>query len=608
MLPRLPRAPLALLFAFACACLAWANSPTDRYYQAYYLETSKHDYAAAAKLYEAVLSDASAEATLKAEARTRLAGCREEIAAADLTRLMPQDALAFVEINDPGRQLAGLVQQLGLLREEGANPRDGSIGVSRAVLEGLLGIRGIALAVTGVDPAAQRPNGVAVIHPGNLDVLMALLRDALPIGAAPVEDIEGYPTYSVEGQALVTVTSRLIIVSPQQSEIEGVLLRLKGEETQSLATNPDLAQELAGHDQALLFLAVNVKPMLPLLNAAVAVGASQQHEIAVAQTMFDINSLKSLVGRAGVSDAGVFLKIEMHLTEGHRNLAFNLLRLPPVDQRALRLVPQGAAAFLAMSLNEPRPAPAAAAADSAGPGGGPRPIALLDIGREIFGNVVGLSVFALPGAEVRIDDDTVPGAALVMSVNDPAQSLALWSEFLGIASVAAAGGSIDGTAVEMPGGAARRFDLPEGIALYLASSGECIVISPSKAAVAAALAARADGKSVLDDAAYSACLNQLDKDSSLAAFAHAGRCLELARPMMSDGDRREIEPFAGMLQNAVGSTVFSQGPNSLRLSIMVTGLPNVQPVLTQLLNEQRGRMQRSRPEWTASPRPHDSLP
>ena len=97
---------------------------------------------------------------------------------ADFARLMPAEALAYIEINEPGQQVHRLLDMLGLIAEPGATT-DGQgprVAVSPRLIKAVLGIRGAAVAVTGFDPAAEMPQGVAVLHPGSVDASLGNAR------------------------------------------------------------------------------------------------------------------------------------------------------------------------------------------------------------------------------------------------------------------------------------------------------------------------------------------------------------------------------------------------------------------------------------------------
>ncbi len=567
-----------------------ADFADERFYKAYFLESQQHDYAAAAELYTRIATDRSAPAELRDASQARAASCREELASADFTALVPAGTLAYVELNRPGEQVSGLLAQLGLLRdgEPALGVREaGQLGVSRAAVEGLLGLRGAAAAITGFDPSQGKPSGVAILHPGEMEVLRALIQDALNLAATPVEAIGGHPTYCVENEVFLTFTSRLIVVSQQRGEIEGVIRRLSGDDEESLRNDSHMAAALKDRDGALLFFALNFKPVLPLIQAAMAVGGTQSPELAAAQALLDPASLDTLVGQVSMREQGIRVDLSLRLADENRNLAFHFLRLPPIDPRTLARIPAGCASFFAMALNQAgEPAAPPDAVDLRVP---PAPVSLLDLGRELYGNVVGVAGFVPTGMTMQIERERVPAAALVFTVRDPRHSRALWTELLGVASLATRSGPLDGARVDIEGVSAQRFDLPEGISIYLAFAGNDVLLSPSKEAIAAALRCSTEGESVLNDPAYSSSLGRIGRDSTIAVFAHAGRCIELARPMMGERDAEELSLVFGAANDLVGSLVVDHSPNTLRISLMATGLPQVGPILTDLLHRRHGR-------------------
>ena len=278
--PNLVRAIVAALILWLAGELQ-AQTPREKFLQAYYLEHARGDCAAAAGLYAEAVKTAGADQDLRAEAAAGLAACREELATADFARLMPPNPLAYVELNRPGERIGKLLDQLGLLAKPG-EANGNRLAISPELIHALLGMRGAAAAMTGFDPAAQRPSGVVVFHPGDVELVRGIIETALPAGCKPAPAIGGFVTYEAEG-VLVTLTSRLVIVGTSAGEIAGVLERMRGEGEDSLATDPELAEVLKERDGALLFFCVNPKPILPLVNGMMAVGAMQCREAALAR-------------------------------------------------------------------------------------------------------------------------------------------------------------------------------------------------------------------------------------------------------------------------------------------------------------------------------------
>jgi hypothetical protein len=589
-----------LLLVAAIAPMAQAQSAESKFHRAYFLEHERGDLAAAAAIYNEVATDRKADAELQAQARVRGQACEEELASADFAKLMPPNALAYVELSRPGGQLSRLLEMLGLLREDGTVVGDPEqrLAISPELIRELLGIRGIAAAATGFDPASEVPMGVAILHPGDIGVIRGLIETALPAGGQIVEPIEGYPTFNIEGQVFVTLTQRLVVVSAQRIEIEGVIGRLKGEDPESFADNPALAEVMRQRDPSLLFFCVNFEPFMPLLNAGLAAAGTQSEELAVLQAVLDLKSLRTLVGQMGVNDEGIYVDFALQLAEGHRNLAFQFMRMPAINPDTLKRVPAGAAAFVAGALNDPESQYVAA---RTGAPGQPPPVTFLDIGREIFANIVSFAVFAVPAEETVAEGALpIPPVAAVITVHDPVKSQALWSQMLGVGSLASGGGTLDGMKTQIEGVEARRYIFPEGINIYFASAGNDLLISPSKAAIASALGTLKSGKSIVNDPAFAKCLERVGPSTTFALYAHAGRCVELARPFISPSDLAEAQPVIDLMTDTVASVVMEHSNNAFRFSTMVTGLPNIGPFVSKMITMEqqqdalRGQLRQAR--------------
>ncbi|MCG3128763.1 MAG: hypothetical protein CHACPFDD_03654 [Phycisphaerae bacterium] len=579
----------ALLVAALCgSVVAQAQSAEDSFYRAFYLETEKGDFKAAADLYAQVASAGNADARLRAESQARLNGCREELACTDFARLMPAGTFAYVELNNPGDQLCQLARSLGILREPGAVGAEPAqrFAISPALIKEVLGVRGAAVALTGIDPMkGGMPRGVAVFHPGDLEIVRGLIETALPVAAQPAKPIEGHTTYNIENQVLVTLTSRLVIASMQESEIAGVIQRLNGKGKDSLATSPALAEAMQGRDGSLLFFCVNAKPIMPMLNVATGAAGMSTSEMKLVQALLDPDSVRSLAGHVRITPGGADADLSVFLEKDHENVVFNLLRTPAVDQSTLRCIPEGAAAFLVGALNEaPSRFPQRAESDQPQ---GKSAVSLLDLGREVFANIVGFGVFVIPGEGAAGGGPPIPDVAAVISVNDPAKSKALWTLGLGLASLAAGADSKEGDPVEVDGVRVTAYHFPEGIVVYYGNDGNDVIISPSKLAISRALAAKRGGKSVANDKAFSAVIGRIGPDTNFALIAHAGRCMEVARRFMPEGDVREIEPFIGLMSETVIAETIDHGPNSLRLTWTLSGLPKIGGLVSRLIEETR---------------------
>ncbi len=597
---------LAVFSAFGGSSVAWAETGAQKFYKAFYLEQQTRDWTAACKLYEESAGDSSLESSLKPEVQARLATCKEELASTDFANLMPPDVMVYVEFKQPGDQLLRLIDQLGLLGAESGGPKDKAVAqagrflaVSPKLIREMLGVRGMAVAITGFNPMKMMPTGVLVIHPGDVDALRGMLETGLPAGAAPAESIQGFNTYLVENQAIVTLTRRLVVVGLDRASIEGVLKRLRGEETKSLATNARAAEALKGRGDSLMYFLVDAKSMMPYVSGVAAMAGGASRQVAMANAVLDPNSVQSVVGKLGVNDAGPFLTMSLRLDKGHHNLVYNFLRTAPINRDTFKAIPEGAAGFLVGAIND------ASSRHSASPGGkseGAPVVTALDFGRELFANITSFAVFAIPptdAGESKPADESksagappIPDIALVITVNDPSKSDALWRQVLGIASMAGGGAAtLDGTVVKVEGVDVRSFKMPEGVMIHFATLENDVMITPSKAALASSIRAKRSNKSVLNDPVFAASLSRVSPESTKALFLHPARLARVASaiPDARDG-LKEIEPFLPMLSNTVASAVVEHSGDLLAFSTALTGVPNVGSLVAQMMNQdQNGR-------------------
>ena len=561
------------------------------FFRAYYLEHEAGDLDGALELYRAAAKDRSLSKADRARASKYASACEEEIAARDLARLVPEDTILYVEFNEPGDQLGRLLDQLGLLQ---GSEHAGGIAISPSLLKGTLGLRGAAVAVTRIDPTGGMPGGVVILHPGDMHAVRGLIETALPAGGAPMEDIGGHPTYSVEGMAFVTLAARKIDASTERELIEGVLGRVHGDTDDSLAEHPDLESSMALRGQDLGFFCFNAEPVLPLAQTMMAAIAAQEPQAAMALGRLDIQSMRAGAGRLGISDDGLSMDVSLQLDEGHQNLAFNLMRMPHVGERTFHLVPEGVAFFAASSLNQQQ-AGGTGVTDAQG-----RPVVTwMDLGREVFGNIVDVAIFSLPSISSGPHGEPMPDAALAMTVNDVQRSHAIWQLVLGIAQGATGTGDTKANVQKMGGMRVERFDIEE-VSLFLFAHEDRVVISPSQRAIEAAVGA-AKGSSVAGDPAFAELVAHTSKDHTSVLGVSLGRCASMAKTVMPPRELREVAPYLDLLENAAFTATTRHSDTQLSWSARLTGLPNVGPIVEQVVRAQMNGGKRY--QTAAAPRP-----
>ena len=558
---------------------ALAGDGQDDFHRAYYLEKEQGDLEAALALYRQVASDDGAPQDLRQRARLAARVCAEEIAASDFACLMPANTLLYVELNNPGDQVATLLGQLGLLQgSEGS----GNVAISPRLVRALLGVRGAAVGITQIDPRGGPPQGVVVVHPGDMDLFRGLIETLLPAGGRPVEDIEGFPTYSIQGEHFVTATLRLVIASDDRDQIRGVVRRLAGGSEDSLADNGALSETLAMRGEDLLFFCVNAQPLMPMVTALLAHEFGDDPQAAMALGLLDLASTRAIYGRLGVDEDGLSLDVGLQLADDHRNLVFNFMRKPFIGERTFQMIPEGVAAFVALPNNEP-----AEVAPGLTDGLGRPVVTSMDFGREIFANLVDVSLFCMPSVSMGPGHQPIPDVGLALTVNDLDRSLALWDLLLGVAKAATGGGDVEPTLVEIAGVSVKRYDIEE-VSLYLAAHGQRMVFALSEEPIAAAVHSAREGRSVLDDERYRGLLGRFGEGQVFALAANVGRLAEIGKVFAPQAEMQMVAPYLELLDKTVLSCSLKHTATTMVLSIRLGGLPRLGGAVSELLAMQMG--------------------
>jgi hypothetical protein len=597
---------LCWLVAWFASTAARAEDAAALVQKGFYLQVHEGDLAGAAAAFERVVSDSAAPAKLRSEAQARLAQCREDLASADLARLMPPDAIAYLELNRPGDQLVRLAKMLGLVQAPGAAPAAGAdrhaapgiplgnglifpanFTLSPALAAELKKFRGAALAITGLDERLKdMPEGVLVIHPGDSDLVRGLLETGVQLveSTKPIGDFKTYRFKNDHHEFWITVTARLLIAGTKREAVAATVERLGNPKAPSLAARPAFKALEADRRNGLLFAYVDghelARRLRPLMKG---------QEAAIVGTVLDLDHLESLTLTAGVTDDSVKVSARMNLLPGHHNVAYNLIRTPPFTRRSLGSVPRGAAGVVLLGLNPPTPAPAATAPKK----DAPVTITGMDLGREIFGNIEEVAFFVLPpGADRAAGHSPVPEMAAVFAVNDAAKSEALWNQILALAALFGVRDS-QSHEVKIDGKPGKQYQFPGIPPIVVLRAADRTLIVGTEGAASAALRANGGQESILTDEAYRTLLSRLTPNSSKAVLVDASRALQIARDFSGDRDSNEMHMAGLVLKDLRLSIVTDEAPNCLTVSIEATGLPNVPSVIqtlgSQMAHSQEGK-------------------
>jgi hypothetical protein len=513
-----------------------------------------------------------------------LAAVREDQATADLAQLMPAEALAYVEISDVGAHIEQLVRMLNLHAEAGeaTSGRAVALGdglylpdrvtISPALLEELKNIRGVAAALTGVTPDGL-PQGVVVVHPGDSNVLRGLVETAIQV-LQPAEPVGGFPAYTYEHHVWIVQTARMLVVGSSQDEVASAVARLQKENTGSLPETEAFAQMDEERENATLFAWFSGPRVVEQLREKL-----QGEEAQIASAVLDLEHLDSLSVAVGPTEHGLKAQVKLNLQEGHRNLAYALVRTAPLSGRAQKYVPSGIAGLALVGLNpagEERQALDQAA---------PRYVAAMDFGRELFSNIEELGFFVLPRADGTASKVPLPEMALVIAVGDAARSQALWNQLLAIPAMAMPQ-LPPPSDVEIGGQTGKEFQYPDAPPLLLVRLADDGIVLGTRGAVAAAIDAGADDGSIATDAEFQPLLDQLTPASSKAILVDVGRALETAASVAPPRDANQMRFAGSLVGNLRVSLVTDEQPTSLAVRLQATNLPDVQRIIDVALTAQ----------------------
>jgi hypothetical protein len=591
------QAALCCLFICSAAVAARAEDAAALVQKGFYLQVHEGDPAGAAAVFEQVASDSAAPAELKREAENRLGQCREDIAAADLARLMPPEAIAYVEINRPGDQIVRLAKMMGLVREPGTESASTTNGpaapgiplgpgfvfpadfnVSPALAAELKKFRGAALAITGLDDRMQKmPEGVLVIHPGDSDLVRGLLETGVQL-IEPAESIANFKTYRFhdhQHQFWLTVTKRLLIAGTKREAVAATVERLRNPKAESLAARPAFKTHEAERGKGLLFAYVDGHETAQRLRTMM-----KGREAAMVATLLDLEHLDSLTLSAGVTDESVQIVGRMNLKPGHHNVAYNLIRTAPFTGRALNSVPNGTAGVVLVGLN-----PATPAQNGKPSNQGPVEVTGMDIGREIFANIEEVAFFVLPtAAKSAGSSHALPAMAAVFAVNDPAKSEELWNQILSIVAMAGFHDTHPRD-ITIEGTKARLYHFQGAPPIVVVRTSERELIVGTEDAASAALRASRSHDSIRNDASYSKALAKLTPTSSKAVLVDAGRAMQIARAFSSGGNTSEMDMAVVAVKDLHVSLVTDEARDSLTIRIEASGLPNVPSIIKMIANQ-----------------------
>jgi hypothetical protein len=577
------RLAILVVLAAASASSHALAAEEDTFYKACFLQSEERDFAAAAKLFEEVAASDDVPGEIREAAKRRLAECQEEVVAADLASLMPAESILYVQVANVGAQVKTILESLGVANDEGTAARSTDrlpiepglsmpldFALSPALIREIAKLGGFAAAITGFDDRGV-PRGVAVVHLGGSDLIRGLVETALQV-VTPNDAIGDYVTYRipVEGENLwLAKTERLLIVSHARDELTAAIARIDGKAPgSSLKESESFRNAAEARGESLVFVWADSQRAAPMIDAIMAEELHDE-ELIAARTALNLHAIDCGTFSLGAIDGGMRGQAAVRFKPGHQHLLYGLIRTAPIGEDALRHVPAEAAVVAAIGLNPPTISGEGKPADAT-------PLALMDIGRELFGNVRSISVFVTPGK------GPMPEVGVVIYAQNGAKSKELWSRLMGMP---AQFGAVPADAVketEIRGRAVTQYAYPDVPPIFVTQPSDESLVVGTAGAVEASLAALDDGQSLASHPDGAKLIERTTPATSKAIFLRGGQLLKCAQPTMGDHDRQKLAAAAPMLNDLTASLTIDEEVSELRLRVEVSGVPRVGDVLRAL--------------------------
>jgi hypothetical protein len=617
-----------------------AKSATALLQEGLYAEQVDGDIDAAIRIYGQVIADTSAQRSHIAQAMYRQGMCYlkkqdeqqakevfgklvanysdqtkivdkvkpilDELSDADPAALMPPETLIYIETGSPGRQIETILNMLkgtpfenplaALGGGKGPGPGGKSPGdmmaalMNPAMMAEFKKIRGMGIGITGI--AQNNPPVTAVLFPGKSDALRGIILAALGMVGTPGEPIEGMQTVSIAGTAGVAYDDNIVIIAQPAEQLTWSVKQYKG-----LTSKPTLASsnksfaklsKKARQENAITIWA-NIDEVFEGLSKMFPQDKIPG-QIRIADGIADFKNIDDLIVFFNIQEHGIAFEENIAFKDGHRCLAYNMIRTPNLSRAGFEAVPPETVALASVALGEAESAQAFAAGKSI------ENLTGLDIGREIFANIEQITLFALPpdGASAK-GNTTIPpivtNLGLAVTSHNPQQTRQILTQMLTVANLVA--GQPDSGQPEQ-GTGKYQIGLVKNQKLYcyMNQINKTTVLSLNPDVVETSVSAIKRRRSVYTAGPLNEAVNKLSPTTSKLVLVNVGGAIQLADSHLKatyDNPRNPAHKMYAQLAQACDNTSIQfhtdERTNNFNSRFSIDQLPpldNVFPLLMQI--------------------------
>ncbi|MHC4346561.1 MAG: tetratricopeptide repeat protein [Planctomycetota bacterium] len=458
----------ALLAVTLFVSIAHAKPATVLLQDGLYAEEIDGDIDAAMKIYEQIIADGSAQSSTVAKAMYRLGMCHlkkqdeqqaklvfqkliarfpeqtamvekvqpllDKMSNPDPAALMPADTKIYMELGSPGRQLERILNMLkgtpfenplaAIGGNQGGEKSPGDIMaalLNPSMLAEFKKVRGIAVGFGTIPVNVSNPPVVAVLYLGQSDALKGLLLAGLGMAGKPGEPIEGMQTVIIQDAAGVAYDDKVMIIGQPLEQLTWSVKQYKGVTAEpTLASENRLFARLSRKSREENALTIWLDGAATFAAISQQATGSDAAQLRLVDGVADFNSLREVIASLSIGEQSVGVQANVGLKDGHKCLAYDLIRTPNLSRAGFEAVPAEAVAVVSLALGELQTGQAEKAQEVV------RNLTGLDIGREIFANIEQITLFALPPGAASKDSPLarrfspiVPCLGLVVTSHNP---------------------------------------------------------------------------------------------------------------------------------------------------------------------------------------------
>ena len=649
------------LLVLCICCAVRAESASVLLEKGIFAEETKGDLDEAINIYNQIVGDAEAGRIHVAEALYRLGNCHlrkkqqaraveafrqlvsqfpdqkeltrrakevlDRLLTLDPASLMPPDTVLYVEIGSPGRQAEKILNMLkgtplenplavlggqrqpttapGAAARREKTPADIiSALLNPSMIKEFKKIRGLAFGLTDIARGQQR--FIAVFQPGESDALRGILTAALLTLGQPAEPIEGMQTVFFGSEAACALDNNVILITSPPERLNWCVRQYKGtsKEPTLASTNKTFASFASRERRKEDALTVWADPGRIFAGIEKLTRGSRSVNLEAIDGIFDFKNMEGAVARLVLDEKNPHIEARVGFKDGHRCLAYDLIRTPRLGRSGFEAVPPEAIALASVALLEGdgQEASSAEARSQA-----IEHIVGLDIGREIFNNIEQITLFLMPPGPDALEhplgrkiNPAIPSLGLVIASRDPIRTRQVIDRLLTIVDLIVGKQTTRPTETQPQ----RRYCIGktrgEEIYCYVDQVGSSTIIALDSKVLDASLAAVKAGRSALTAGPFQKTLSDAQAYNKLIVI-NAGGATKLAKSMIRKSPLAQellststtqpatsaLDQLAEVLSQTNVVLRTTEQPNLLDVHLGITGLPPLAEVIPPLMQFQQ---------------------